>query len=935
MEQIMRTFLFVLLTASWTFGAASAAADLPTTVDTVPFYPNGTYDAAVPHPNEYLKHDLGQWPLRYDELVAYLKAIEVASPRVKIETYGQTYEGRDLYNVIISSEQSINRLDEIRASLASLADPTNGLSPSKVESLVRDLPATAWMGYSIHGDELSGVDAAVMLIYQLAAGIDNATLRLLDNVIVVIDPIQNPDGRERYMSMLQTYRSRVPNYDAQAMQHGGVWPYGRTNHYLFDLNRDWILVRQQETRGKLATLRAWNPQLIVDGHEMGSDASFLFSPPTDPINPNTPPGYMKWAKVFSKDQGAAFDQRGWAYYTGEWNDQWYPGYGSAWGAFVGAVGILYEMAGVDGAAVRQTDDYLLTFHEAVNKQFTSSMANLQTLTTHREEILRDYRRSREGIVSKGRADKATYLFKPDRDELKMQRFIQSLLDQGIEVGRATAAFTATAVDVHGRSRAGEKFPAGTYVVSTAQPYGALANAVLEFDPRLDLDFLKKERKELEKRSETKMYEVSSWSLPLAYNLDAYVTSASISVEIEPVTTIATSSGQLHNPGATFAFVIDQIGEKTSLALVRLFEQGLIVRAAEKPFSIEGRSFARGALVLLARPNPPDLADRLVRVATEVGIDIYGVNTGYSDQGSLLGADTYHLLAKPKVGLLFGNGLDYTACGTLWYVLDQELGMAHSLLSAGELGWIDLSPFNVLIVPSSWGPLGPRLGKAGQEKLRTWVEGGGTLICEGSAAAWAADSSNGVSQVRLRRDILDSLSDYDLAISRERQAESPVVDTLALWHPEKVTGAKPEEKAPKAGPDDVKKTDEWQRRFHPRGVILKALLDEENWLNFGLGKAVPVMIYGDQALMSRPPVETAARLADRNDLRLSGLLWPEARERWANTAYCTREGRGRGQVILFLDQPDQRAYFYGSRQLLVNAVLYGPGMGTRFESPDNQ
>ena len=471
-------------------------------------------------------------------------------------------------------------------------------------------------------------------------------------------------------------------------------------------------------------------------------------------------------------------------------------------------------------------------------------------------------------------------------------------------------------------------------MSTAQPYGAIANAILEFDPRLSVDFLKKERKELEKHGETKMYEVSAWCVPMGYGLDAYVTGSSFSVPTEPVTEVTASPGMIHNPDAVFGFVIDQVGEKTSLALVRMFDQGLIVRAAEKPFTIEGRSFARGALVLLSRGNPDDLADRLGEIALEVGIDVYGTNTGYSDLGSLLGAGTYRLLATPRVGMLFGNGMDYTACGSLWYVIDHELGMQHSLLDASSLNWVDLSRFNVLIVPASWGPLAQRLGKGGEQKLRDWVEEGGTLICDGSSAAWACDTADGISQVRLKRDVLDKLAEYDLAVQRERQAEAPAVDTVALWYPEKVPTAKTEAKESKPNSDDAKQTDEWQRRFYPRGVILNALLDEENWLNFGLGKSVPVMIYSEQALMSRPPVETAARLADVNDLRLSGLLWPEARERWANTAYCTREAHGQGQVILFLDQPDMRAYFYGSRQMWVNAVLYGPGMGTRFSSPDN-
>jgi hypothetical protein len=224
---------------------------------TAPFYAGGTYDAAAPKPNDYLQHPISVWPLRMHELDAYLSALAGTTPRVKVEVHGQSYEGRKLYNVFISSPENMQRLDEIRATLDRLA---SGETVAEVESLVRDLPAVAWLGYSIHGDEISGCDAAVQLIYQLAAGTDAATLDILKNIVVIVDPSQNPDGRERYLAMLQSSKSEAPNYDREAMQHNGVWPWGRGNHYLFDLNRDWVLLRQKETVSKIATLLTWHPQ---------------------------------------------------------------------------------------------------------------------------------------------------------------------------------------------------------------------------------------------------------------------------------------------------------------------------------------------------------------------------------------------------------------------------------------------------------------------------------------------------------------------------------------------------------------------------------------------------------------------------------------------------------------------------------------------------
>ncbi|MCP4684553.1 MAG: hypothetical protein GY867_03795 [bacterium] len=904
-------------------------------VDTVPFYADRSYDSGVPQPNDFLKHQIGQWPLRYHELVDYLEAVAPSSGRVKIETHGSSYEGRALYNVFISSEENIRNLETFREGMDRVA-AGSAVPAAQLDSLVKVLPAFAWLGYSIHGDEISGTDAAVQLIYQLAAGQDPATLEILDNVVIIIDPTENPDGRERYLSMLQTYKSKVPNYNRFSMQHSGVWPWGRTNHYLFDLNRDWILVRQQETVGRLTTQVKWHPQMVVDAHEMGSNATYLFSPPRQPINYNIPPHYLKWARVFSDDQAAAFDSRGWSYYTGEWNDQWYPGYGSAWSSYFGAIGILYEMAGVDGEFVKQQDDYLLTYHEAVNKQFTSSLANLKTLSDNREDIVRDYHQTRKNITAEGRRSKLQFLFKPIDDEVKMKRFIEGLVTQGIDVTRSTGNFTVGAVvDPEGSTHSSMQFPAGTYIVSTAQPHGALAKAVLEFDPRLKLEFLKEERREMEKFGDTRMYEISSWSLPLAYNLDAYYTNSSFSANSEPVHEVLLRGGQIHNPEAQFAFVIDMVGEKTYRMLVKLFEKDLVVRCSEKPFVIEGQDFGAGSLVLRVRGNRPELSSALEELASEIGLDVYGVSTGNSSEGSLLGAPTFRLLRKPRVAILSGNGVNYNSFGQLWYVLDQELAMPHSILQLTELAEHALDQYNVIIAPSSWGPFFPRLGEGGKKKLEAWVSGGGTLICTGEASVWAADTANGISQVRIKRQVLDKLDAYKLGVERERQAESPEIDTMALWYPEKVLEEEPEEGGKKLGLEKAREQDEWQRKFRPAGVFLRVDLDTEDWLAFGIEPTMPVMVWTRYAFMAKSPVKTVGRLAEANDLRLSGLLWPEARQRWAETAYVTRERKGRGQIVLFAVDPNIRAYNYGSRQLFLNALLLGPGMGSRFEGPYEQ
>lgn len=943
---IRSTFLLVLLVSALLLGSVPTTAyaglhpsySEKAVVDTLPFYEGGQYDQSVPKPNDFLERPLGQWPLCYHELVSYIKTLASHSERVVLETHGKTHEGRDLFNIFISSYKNIKNLDKHRAAMDMLAEPGQIKSEAQLDSIVEGLPAFAWLGYTIHGDELSGTDAAVQLAYHLAAANDSATLRLLENVIIIIDPLENPDGRERFINMLQTYKSHVPNYDRNAMQHSGVWPWGRTNHYLFDLNRDCILVTQPETVGKVRTIQKWHPVLVVDAHEMGSNATYLFSPPRQPINYNTPANVLKWWEIYNKDQAAAFDRRGWPYYAGEWNEQWYPGYTSAWPTFFGTVGILYEQAGVDGSIVKQRDNYLLTFHESVNHQFTSSLTNLLTTANNRRQLLKDYHKARKGIVDDGKKSSLQFLFVPGDDKLKMKKFIESLVNQGIVVQRATRQFSIDkAIDLYHVEHKSKNFPAGTYIVSAAQPIGALAKAVLEFDPHLKQEFLEEERRELEKRNETRMYEVSAWSLPLAYDIDAYYTASSFTVTTEQVDSVALSEGQLFNPEAEFGFVIDMEGEKTYLALNRLFAEELIVYCSEKPFTVEGKSFKAGSLLLRKRGNREDLPSILDGLSGDIGINVYGVKTARSTEGSYLGAPTFRLLAQPRIALVLGDGMDYTSVGSLWYTIDKELEIPHSLIQASSIPRTDLSAYNVIVLPSTWGDaLQGLLAKQGAKKLEEWVSDGGTLVLTGRSAAWAADTSVALSQARLKRQVLDKLDVYQKGLERELQAEAPAVDTTALWHPDKVPAEeKPKEKKEakphKAGKEEAEDRDKWQRRFHPRGAILRADIDTEDWLAFGMKGQVPVMVYSDYAFMSAAPIKTTARFTpDENNLRLSGLLWPEARERWAGTAYVTRESKGKGQIIMFATDPNVRAYFWGTRKMFVNAILYGPGMTRHFE-----
>ncbi|RMF59728.1 MAG: hypothetical protein D6748_05770 [Calditrichaeota bacterium] len=894
----------------------------------IPFYPNGVYDESTPTPSEVLGFAPGERPARYAEAVHYLRVLAEKSPRVLLVESGKTHEGRTLYYALISSEENLSHLEDIKQNLSLLADPRSTTATS-ANTIIEQTPAVVWLMYSIHGDELSGADASLQMAYQLAAGEDSLTRRIRQELVVGIDPMENPDGRERFLAMMQQWNGQVPNPDVQSMHHTGVWPWGRTNHYLFDLNRDWFILSQPESRARMKALREFHPQVVVDAHEMGAFDTYLFPPAREPINPNFNQITKKWGKVFSREQAAAFDRYGWSYYTREWLEDWYPGYGSSIPFLLGAVGILYEQAGTDGSLVKRPDGTILTYRQSVHHQFVSSMANVSSAAKYRKDLLQDFYKMKREELNRVSSGPRAYLIVLGENPTRAEKLVGKLLELGIEVKVAEKDFRVDgARSFYERVPGRKKLPAGTYIVNLYQPLRPLIKAILEFDPRMTTGFLKWERESLERGEGTRLYEVTAWSMLMAYNVEAYETTKFPSVSTKPVTTLPVHQGSLQNPRATYGFLINGKDDRVLRALVKMLEADLKIRVGKKSFTIEGNHYPRGSLLLRCNENTSELSEQLQKVAAQFGIRIVGVNTALSDEGPDLGGNDFRLLTPPRIAMVGGPQVSSYNLGAIWYFLDYELHARCSIINSTRLTRSDLRKYNVLILPSGFGYKN-LLGKGGVKVLKEWVSNGGTLIAVGNAAAFVADSSTGLSKVKLKRQALSELSLYELALQQEMKYKKVEIDSLQIW--EGKVAEERETKKPgtaKGGLKMLRIKDSFQRRFMPRGAILNVELNERHWLTFGLEKRVPAIFYSSYAYLSRPPVETPARFSGAEHLRLSGLLWPEAKLRWQHTAYATREGVGKGQIILFAGEPNFRSYFYGTARMLFNAIFLGPGMGTR-------
>ena len=890
----------------------------------IPFFKADSYHPNVQPPDEFLGFTLGSRPVHHNEVIDYYNYLDKLLDNTALTQYGYTYEGKPLVYLMISSKKNMANIDNIKKSISMLADPRTLDDAKTANKIIKQTPAIAWMAYAIHGDEISSTDAAIQLAYQLAAGTDPATKNILKNLVVSIDPNENPDGRERYLQQLLQWRGEIVNSDANSLDHSGFWPYGRGNHYLFDLNRDWFATVHPETKGKVSAILDWNPQFLVDSHEMGSMDTYLFNPPRAPYNPYMPQTIFKWWDKIAKDQAAAFDEYGWSYYTGDWNEEVYPGYGSSWGIYIGLVGILYEQAGADGSIVKKEDGTITTYRETVHHQFISSMANLQTIANQKEELLQDYYNNRKKAVSTKNAGKA-FVFSSKSNRTRLNELGETIKRQTIEVyTNKNDLRLPKAINSSGETVTRQNIPAGSLIIPLNQPLNILIKNILSFDIRLDTKSMEKERKKLLKNQGSTLYDVTAWSLSHAYGTDSYYTEVMPKIAMDIFQPVQ-NQGNLIGKNPKYGWAIKSDDDQFYHLVGRLLENKVKAWCAKESFNIEGEYFPRGSIVIRNNSNKSMKLGLLKKLAAKYGIDIFAINTALATDGPDLGSSNFTMLIEPKIAIVSGPPTSTYSFGATWHLIDYNLKSRASLINIMNFGWQDLTKYNVMLLPNGRS-MKRMLGDSGIKKLKSWVDNGGTLISYSNSAAFLADSSVNISSVKLRRQVLDKLDSYDNDLSKLKEAESFSIDSVALWEGGNIY-ALDEVKKTNKNNDKIKELDQLGRKFRPQGAILKVNMDQEHWLTVGCGKSIPVLYNTGNVLMAKKPVNVAGRLADEKNIRLGGLLWPEAKTRIAETAWVTQEYHGKGQIILFATEPHFRGYFKASERVLLNAIYLGPGMGT--------
>jgi len=924
----------------------------------------GKYDASIPTAESILGFKVGKKTATPAQIAKAVNIWNKASVKMELIEYARSHENRPLYYTMISTTENLSKIDSIKADLAKLANPKD-LNNSNAEKIIAGLPAISWMAYSIHGNESSGSDAALAAIYHLIASEEADIKDLLEKSIVIIDPSMNPDGRARFTKALEQSRGIAPNVDNQSLLHTGYWPYGRTNHYLFDLNRDFILGVHPETIGRVQAINQWHPQLMIDGHEMGSQSSFLFAPAREPINKNLSLASKQWGNVFANDQAASFDNENWPYFTGEWFENLYPGY-SSFAEFRGSIHILYEQARIAEDGVRQTNGRILSYQEAVHHQLTSTITNLKTLVKHSKAMYKDYLVDRrKSISSNSIYANITYALPPSKNTKRRLGFIRLMELQGFELFTTTKDTSyANSLNQLG-AKVTANLPKGTLIIRNRQPEARLLAAILEFDVKLDDKVLVEERQHVLRDGSSIMYDTTAWNLTMMHGVVAFTIPSFVDANLEAYQTPKKPEAIVKKANS-IAYVIDGASDASVGAAAQIMEQGVKVRIIDEEAALDGQQYSRGSVVINRYDNEffkGDLDAIVEATASKMAVTAVAITSGMGkDDLPDVGGKHFRLLEQPQIAILSHGMINPYDYGSIWHSIDSNLGIRHSHLDVNAFGRNDLRRYNTLVIPDRF--IG-NLDKNKLSSIKTWVEAGGTLIAIDGSIMGIVDVEAKFSSVRLIKDAFNDIGKYDQTLQREwlaQQDDYPEIKTTWQHGVSDDINYPWSSDAKSVSEAILKKQDDWLSKFSPSGAIIAARTDKKHWLTFGTPAVLPILISNNPVLMSDDSSEAVVRMGvyEKMDksmwdnitasfkdkpvtrkigwsslpdeyqlkLRMSGLLWPEASKRIANSAYLTRESKGNGQIILFASQPIFRGSTKGTNRLLLNALVYGAGLGTQ-------
>lgn len=826
------------------------------------YLPDGeNYDPAVPEPSAVIGHEIGAWHVTHDKLVQYMRVLAEASERVTIDEHAYTYEDRPIILLTITSPGNHGDIDRIKENQLALRYPERSGNLDFSE-----MPVIVNLGYSVHGNEPSGSNASIIVAYHLAASQSQEVLNLLGNTVILIDPSLNPDGLNRFANWVNVHKSNTTVTDPNAREFNEVWPEGRTNHYWFDLNRDWLPVQHPSSRGRIHKFHEWKPNVLADFHEMGTNSTYFFQPGVpERTHPLTPRQNQNLTQAIAGYHADALDEMQELYYTRETYDDFYYGKGSTYPDVQGSVGILFEQASSRGHA-RESSYGVKTFPYTILNQVTTSFSTLKASLELKEE-LQEFMRGffKESFQEARSSSIKGYVFGTEKDLGRTWHLADMLAPHDIEIYELARDLDAEGIE----------FKQGkAYVIPTEQPQYKLITAMFERRTAFE---------------DSLFYDVSAWTLPYAMNLPfAELDSGLFSENLlgNKVEDPQLPHGEIVGGRSNYSYLFEWDEYYAPRALYRLQREGVRTTVASKPFRsvipTGMKEFDYGTIQVPLGIQDEEVTERdlfqiMNRIVQEDGVTVYSLDRGMTSNGMDLGSPGFQVLNKPVIAILAGEGMNRYEAGEAWHLFDQRLSIPATVMDHKNLAGADLGRYNVLVLVS-----GNYRYFTDHEvkKIKDWTADGGTLIAIREAVRWA--NSEGLTDIKF--------------VSPEGTLEGPrrYVDLSGFQGAQGIGG-----------------------------TIFHGKLDLTHPLGYGFEDEDITLFRNSTTFMERAgnPFATPVYYSPDDPLA-AGYISGENLETAGGTASVIVSRHGNGRIISMIDNPNFRAFWFGTHKLFLNAVFFG-------------
>ncbi|MDP3466972.1 MAG: M14 family metallopeptidase [Daejeonella sp.] len=813
----------------------------------------------IQSPSEFLGYRLGDQFTPHYRVLEYYKYLASVSKNIKLQDYGKTNEGRPLFLAFVGSDSNISRLEEIRKNNMKLTGIKDGLNTTVAGEVLKDQPILVWFSYNVHGNESVSTEASLQTVFDLLDPSNSRTKEWLKNSLLILDPCLNPDGRERYVNFYNPIKNSIPDALPFAREHMEPWPGGRSNHYYFDLNRDWVWQSQVESQQRLAVYNQWLPQVHVDFHEQGINNPYYFAPAAEPYHQDISKWQREFQTIIGKNNARYFDQNGWMYFTRENFDLLYPSYGDTYPVYNGSIGMTYEQGGSGraGLAVINAEGDTLTLKDRIDHHHTSGLSTLEAASQNAEQALIEFKNYFTSSKSNPPGVYKSYIIKGDNTE-KIKSLATLLQRNGIEFGFGIAKGAQGYNYFNGKTES-FRVEQTDMVLSAHQPKSVLLKVL--FEPNTFV-------------SDSATYDITAWSLPYAHGLQAYATKESIKPETSLIPESSVSAATVSNP---VAYIANWNSIADVKFLAELLNNGIKVRYSEIPFETSGRRFNSGSLIITRNGNSTissGFEKTVNEIAKKTGISLFAIPTAYVDKGADLGSSKVRFIKKPRVVVVGGETVSSLSLGEIWHFFEQEIGYPVTIVRPQDLNMINWNEFDVLIFPDG------KYSDMGNEKMLQWIRGGGKLIAMKNAVSDLAgkrgfDLKNKDEAKKEEKNIYEDLKAYE---QRERENVSTNIP----------------------------------------GAIYKIDLDNTHPLGFGFPNFYYTLKLDDKVYKYLTAGWNVGTI--KKDNYVTGFVGVQAKKKLADGLIFGVQEMGNGSVVYMADNPLFRGFWENGKLLFSNAVF---------------